>query len=96
MTYNNDSHIRSVEDVKAFFHHLVDERKVSFHPDDMFEDYVTCEGGVNTISLRECAKYNRLMDESFKACENEGADIYEIGVEILRHGKGKNEMNIGK
>jgi hypothetical protein len=43
MTYNNDSHIRSVEDVKAFFHHLVDERKVSFHPDNMFEDYVSCE-----------------------------------------------------
>lgn len=42
MTYNNDSHIRSVEDVKAFFHHLMDERKVSFHPDDMFEDYVSC------------------------------------------------------
>ncbi|MBO4674213.1 MAG: hypothetical protein J5616_07675 [Bacteroidaceae bacterium] len=88
MTYTNDSHIRTVEDVKAFFHHLVDERKVSFHPDDMFENYVSCEGGINTITLGECPKYNRLMDESFKACENEGVDIYEVGLEILRGGMG--------
>lgn len=68
MTYNNESHIKSVEDVKVFFHHLVDERKVNFHPDDMFEDYVSCEGGINTFALEECALYNRLMDESFVIC----------------------------
>ena len=89
MTYSNDSHIKSVEDVEAFFHHLVDERKVSFHPDNMFEDYVSCEGGVNTFTLGECATYNRLMDESFKACEKEGADIYKIGLDILLYGMGK-------
>lgn len=80
MTYNNESHIRSVEDVKAFFHHLVDERKVNFHPDDMFEDYVPCEGGINSFALGERALYNRLMDESFKACDKEGVDIYGIGL----------------
>ena len=36
MIYNNESHIKSVEDVKTFFHHLVDQRKVNFHPDDDF------------------------------------------------------------
>ena len=88
MTYNNESHIKSVEDVKTFFHHLVDERKVNFHPDDMFEDYVSCEGGINTFTLEECALYNRRMDESFKACDNNGVDIYEVGVEILRRSIG--------
>lgn len=88
MTYNTESHIRTVEDVKAFFHHLMDERKVNFHPDDMFEDYVSCEGGINTFTLGECALYNRLMDESFKACEKDGMDIYEVAIEILRHGIG--------
>ena len=29
MTYNNESHIKSVEDVKAFFHHLVDDSDLS-------------------------------------------------------------------
>lgn len=84
MTYTSDSHIMSVKDVKTFFHHLVSERKVNFHPDDMFEDYVSCEGGINTFTLGECAIYNRLMDESFAVCNNEGVDIYAIGLEELQ------------
>lgn len=51
MTYNIGSYIKSVEDVKTFFHHIVSELKVNFHPDDMFEDYVSCEGGINTFTL---------------------------------------------
>ena len=84
MTYNIDSHIKSVEDVNTFFHHIVSERKVNFHPDDMFEDYVSCEGGINTFTLDECAVYNRLMDESFYICKKEGVDIYSIGLEELQ------------
>lgn len=80
MTYNNDSHIRSVKDVETFFHHIVFERKVYFHPDDMFEDYVSCEVAINTLTIEECAIYNRLMNESVKVCENEGVDIYSIGL----------------
>lgn len=84
MTYTSGSHIMSVKDVKTFFHHIVSERKVNFHPDDMFEDYVSCEGGINTFTLGECAIYNRLMDESFAVCNNEGVDIYAIGLEELQ------------
>lgn len=84
MTYTSESHIKSVKDVETFFHHRVSERKVNFHPDDMFEDYVSCEGGINTFTLGECAVYNRLMDESFAICENEGVNIYEIGLEKLQ------------
>ena len=84
MTYTSESHIKSVRDVEAFFHHIVSERKVNFHPDDMFEDYVSCEGGINTFTLDECAEYNRLMDESFAVCNNEGVDIYAIGLEELQ------------
>ena len=53
-----------MKDVETFFHHIVFERKVNFHPDDMFEDYVSCESGINTFTLDECAIYNRLVDES--------------------------------
>lgn len=84
MTYNIDSHIKSVEDVNTFFHHIVSERKVNFHPDDMFEDYVSCERGINTFTLDECAVYNRLMDESLDICKKEGVDIYSIGLEELQ------------
>ena len=84
MEYSSNSHINSVKDVEAFFHHIVFERKVNFHPDDMFEDYVSCEGGINTFTLEECAVYNRLMDESFSVCEKEGIDIYSIGLDELQ------------
>ena len=90
MTYTSDSHIMSVKDVKTFFHHIVSERKVNFHPDDMFEDYVSCEGGINTFTLGECAIYNRLMDESFAICVNEGVNIYEIGLEERQEALGIN------
>lgn len=84
MTYTSESHIKSVKDVETFFHHIVSERKVNFHPDDMFEDYVSCEGGINTFTLGECAVYNRLMDESFAICENEGVDIYSVGLNVFQ------------
>ena len=84
MIYTNESHILSVKDVEAFFHHIVFERKVNFHPDDMFEDYVSCEGGINTFTLEECAIYIRLMDECFVVCKSEDVDIYEIGLDELQ------------
>lgn len=83
MKYNAESHINTVKDVETFFHHIVFERKVNFHPDDMFEDYVSCEGGINTFTVEECTIYNRLMDESFSICEKSGVDIYEIGLNEL-------------
>ena len=83
MTYNANSHIMTVKDVETFFHHIVFERKVNFHPDDMFEDHVSCAGGINTFTLGECAVYNRLMDESFAVCKKEEIDIYEIGLAEL-------------
>ena len=90
MTYNSNSQIKSVKDVETFFHHIVFERKVNFHPDDMFENYVSCEGGINTFTLEECVIYNRLMDESFKVCEKEGVDIYSIGLTELQTAFGIN------
>lgn len=90
MVYTTDNNISTVKDVKTFFHHIVFERKVNFHPDDMFEDYVSCEGGINTFTLEECAIYNRLMDECFKVCEKEGVDIYSIGLNELQMALGIN------
>ena len=55
MVYTTDSHITTVKDVEAFFHHIVLERKVNFYPDNMFEDNVSCGGGISTFTLAECA-----------------------------------------
>lgn len=81
---NEESHITTVTDVKAFFHHLVAERKVNFHPDDDFADYISLDDQTPTFSDEEVAVYNRLMDESFDVCEAAGVDIYELGFEELQ------------
>ena len=43
MIYNNKSHIKTVEDVNKFFDYLLEERRVNFHPDTPFEDYINVE-----------------------------------------------------
>ena len=83
MDYNVDSHILSVDDVRIFFHHLVEERKVNFHPDDDFADYVSLKDHTPTFSDEEVGVYNRLMDESFDVCDKSNTDIYEIGIKFL-------------
>ena len=84
MQYNINSQIKTINDVEAFFQHLVSERSLSFHPDDRFEDYISCDDGSNIFSEKECAIYNRLMDECFEVCEKNGADIYAIGLAFMR------------
>jgi hypothetical protein len=83
MDYNVDSHILSVDDVRMFFHHLVEERKVNFHPDDDFADYISLKDHIPTFSDEEVVIYNRLMDESFDVCDKSNTDIYEIGIKFL-------------
>lgn len=77
MQYNKDSHINNVDDVREFFHYIVEERNVKFNPDDMFEDYMSVDGS-NAFTHGECEIYNRLVEEAFKICDKENVDIYEI------------------
>ena len=81
MIYTTASHITSVKDVEAFSHHLVEERKVNFHPNDDFADYVSLKDHTPTFSDEEVVIYNRLMDESFEVCEKASVDIYGIGMD---------------
>lgn len=83
MRYNKDSHINNVDDVRKFFHYIVEDRNVNFNPDDMFEDYMLSDG-TTAFTPEECEIYNRLMEESFDICEKEEFDIYEIGLDILK------------
>ena len=78
MTYNEFSKIRSMEDVRTFFRHLLKERKVAFHPDDDFADYVSIKDHTPTFSEEEVVIYNRLMSESFKVCLINQTEIYEV------------------
>ena len=57
---------------------------MNFHPDDRFEDYVSCEDGSQTFTQEECVVYYHLMDECFEVCEENGVDIYAIGLELMQ------------
>jgi hypothetical protein len=59
----------------------VEERKVNFHPDDDFADYICLMDKTPTFTEDEVSIYNRLMDESFDVCEKAAVDIYGIGIE---------------
>lgn len=82
MTYTTESHIKTIADVKAFFHHLANECRISFHPDDNFTDYFY-SNNVRIFSDEDAALYNRLMDESFDVCKKADIDIYDLAYEIL-------------
>ena len=84
MTYTNVSHIKSVKDVKAFFHYLVDERKLNFHTDEDFIDYVYYEDKAPSFTEEEVSVYNRLREEYFDVCEKADVDMFETGHAILR------------
>ena len=83
MIYTNESHIKSVKDVETFYHHIVFEMKINFHPDDSFEYYLDIHTKEASFSSDECNIYNRLMDEAFEVCERERVDIYKIGMNEL-------------
>ena len=83
MQYTKESVIVTIDDVREFFNHLVNERQVVFHPDDPFEDY-KFGNGHRVFTQEECVVYNRLMDESFDVCEDYGTDIYTLGFDALQ------------
>lgn len=92
MQYNKDSHINNVDDVRKFFHYIVNERNVNFNPDDMFEDYMSADG-TTAFTPEECEIYNRLVEEAFKICDKENVDIYEIALDILKKKLGLSATN---
>ena len=83
MKYSSNDHITSVKDVEEFFDYLLLDRKLNFHPDDRFENYINLETKEQSFTPAECELFNRLMNEAFEVSEKEGADIYEIGADKL-------------
>jgi hypothetical protein len=74
----NIQHISTIGDVKMFSNYLVNELNVNIHPDDDFSDYCEMGSARPCFNETEIATGNRLMDECFAVCEEQGADIYEL------------------
>ncbi|MGN0309791.1 MAG: hypothetical protein ACI4C3_04285 [Bacteroides sp.] len=84
MSYTDNANITNAEGACTFFRHLIMECNVNLHPDDDFSDSTDKPTGQTIFTPEEAKLYNRLMDESFTACEREGKDIYEIGLQEMQ------------
>ena len=80
--YDKDYNIVTIKDVQDFAKFLYNERGEAFHPDDDFADYENCETHEPTFSESEISLYNRLMEQCFHVCEQNGRDIYSVMIEF--------------
>ena len=79
--YTHESRITTVEEAKDFFHHIVYDLDINFHPDDDFKDYVSISTSERTLDDEQAELYNRLMEESFDVC---GDEVYDICCDLLK------------
>ena len=80
--YDEDYNIKTLEDVQNFAKYLYYERGVAFHPDDDFADYENTETHEPTFTAKEVVLFNRLMEQCFDVCVQNGKDIYEVMAEF--------------
>lgn len=69
--------IQNMSDVVSFATHIVNQGTI-LHPDTDFRDYRNLASGKPTYRIHEAIRLNRLMDECFRVCRRNKADIYEV------------------
>lgn len=75
--------IKTLNDVKAFAKHLVHVEKLSFHPDEDFNDYIKLNTNEPFYTSEEASKRNRLMNDCFEVCDKHNKEVYEIMFPII-------------
>jgi len=78
--------INTIADVRCFFYFLMVEMELggSFHPDIPICDYVNAESGENTFDPDQTIGLQKQLDECFFACDVNGPDIYEVGLQLAQ------------
>ena len=78
--------ISTMADVRTFFYFLMVEMELggSFHPDIPICDYVNAESGENTFDPDQAIGLQKQLDECFFACDVNGPDIYEVGLQMAQ------------
>ena len=77
--------IKSIKDVKEFLTSIISaELGMAFHPDDDFNSYTWESDGSQVFEPKEAERLNRLMDDAFKVCSDNNADLYELTNEIMQ------------
>lgn len=75
--------IKTVKDVQDFFLYVIKTRKVSFHPDNDFTDYVNLSTNEKTFSGVESQLFDKLLADCFQVCSKENIDIYSIAISCM-------------
>ena len=79
--------IENLQDVENVLRYVIEPQGLSigmgFHPDDDFCDYVK-NNGERAFSDEDAATLNKYINDCFTICEQNNADIYEIGLDILK------------
>lgn len=81
--YTEDSHIETIEDVRAFFTLVVERVGDEWHPDDEYSCYKDPKTKESIFTPEETALYNRLQKECFDICDAKDEDIYDLGWEVI-------------
>lgn len=81
--YTADSHITNLDEVKAFFSHVVSLIGDEWHPDDKYSFYLDVKTKEPVLTTDQQALYDRLQAECFAVCEAADEDIYELGWEVI-------------
>jgi hypothetical protein len=78
-----NTYINSTDEVKGFFSYLINDRKVNLNPDNNFDSYIDKDTRLATFTDYEVRLFNKMMDDCFDWCEDNGEDIYELCYDIL-------------
>lgn len=75
--------IQTTSDVEHFFKYLIERESLNLHPDEDFKNYINLDTHLPTYSPEEAEFRNKLMEACFEICDEEEADIYQIGFQFL-------------
>lgn len=88
MKYNKLSHIQNMQDVEKFFDHIAKERKINFHPDNGFEDfmkylssYTSFAAGVSEeVDTKRKANVAMMISLFSEEIDVSAFDVYNFGI----------------
>jgi hypothetical protein len=75
--------MNNIEDVKKFLKDCIYKLGMGFHPDTDFNDYIEVNTDKVVFPAEQAERLNVKMEQAFKICEQEGEEIYKLGLEIL-------------
>ena len=76
--------IKTKENLHSMLAEVISYLGWAFHPDNSMTEYVRKDNNAPSYSPEEAERLDRLMDEAFGFCEQNGIDIYELSMEISK------------